>query len=47
MNAILSSDGKLASELMSRHINLLSNEISDLLQFLRARGNGILFAESI
>jgi DNA-binding GntR family transcriptional regulator len=47
MNAILSSDGKLAGELMSRHINLLSNEISDLLQFLRARGNGILFTEAI
>ena len=46
MQAILANDGKHASELMSRHITLLTEGIADFLQFVRASGDRVLFAES-
>ncbi|MDB5589575.1 MAG: hypothetical protein JWR86_100, partial [Enterovirga sp.] len=45
MRAILASDGKLAADLMTGHITLLTEGIADFLQFVRASGDGILFAE--
>jgi DNA-binding GntR family transcriptional regulator len=46
MQAILANDGKLASELMNRHISLLTEGIADFLQFVRASGDSVLFSES-
>jgi DNA-binding GntR family transcriptional regulator len=46
MEAILANDGKLASELMNRHISLLTEGIADFLQFVRASGDRVLFSES-
>jgi DNA-binding GntR family transcriptional regulator len=46
MQAILANDGKLAADLMSRHITLLTEGIADFLQFVRASGDRVLFAES-
>ena len=45
MDAILANDGRHASDLMSRHISLLTEGIADFLQFVRASGNGVLFAD--
>ena len=44
--AILANDSKLASESMVRHITLLTESIADFLQFVRASGDRVLFAES-
>ncbi|MDB5510685.1 MAG: gntR [Enterovirga sp.] len=46
LQAILDNDGKRASELMSRHITLLTEGIADFLQFVRASGDRVLFAET-
>ena len=46
MEAILANDSKLASESMVRHITLLTESIADFLQFVRASGDRVLFAES-
>ena len=45
MDAILTNDGKRAAELMSQHISLLTEGIADFLQFVRASGDRVLFAE--
>ncbi len=45
MEAILANDGKRASELMTRHISLLTEGIADFLQFVRASGDRALFAD--
>jgi DNA-binding GntR family transcriptional regulator len=46
LEAILANDGKLAAELMNRHISLLTEGIADFLQFVRASGDRMLFADS-
>jgi DNA-binding GntR family transcriptional regulator len=45
MQAIFANDGSRAAELMTRHIALLTEGIADFLQFVRASGDRILFAE--
>jgi DNA-binding GntR family transcriptional regulator len=46
MEAILANDGKRAADLMHSHISLLTDSIADFLQFVRASGDRVLFAES-
>lgn len=45
MEAVLANDGATAAGLMARHISLLTEGIADFLQFVRASGDRVLFAE--